>query len=267
MKTAPAAKKRSLSATDWILLSFAALLFHLLLFTLFVPTEPEKETRTARSRFTLMLQNDPLLLQKEADPYKLRYSLLYMNPEDLVKADSVNGFSRILQRQRISLPTPGSCPHKMYDQKSFFPAQKDPILPEERFLDSFSVSSSHLQKIRPRTGGAQKAPLLRYPVWIDHTGKVTAGLFLEDSQSRRIFERYKDRARSVAFLRLDTEKGKIPSVMIRRSCGVPELDQLALRQLSARKENYSAGEGKKSIFYQVIWHGNERSFAEGTQTK
>lgn len=266
----PAGKVHLLSVTDWIILPLAALLFHVLLFTLFVPTEPENETRAARSRFTLMLQEDPLQQKGSSDPYKLRYSLRYMNPEDLVKADSVNGFSRILDRKRVKLPSPFHCPHSLYEQKSFYQAHPEQRLPEERFLDDFPFSFPGEHNHRKSPVLPEKRKVLNYPVWIDHSHKIFTGFFLNDAAERRIFERCRERAHSATILCLDTEKGRIPSVMIRRSCGVPELDLLALRQLSARKENYDpvvSGEGRKRSFYRVIWNPRTAIPAERTLKK
>ena len=113
--------------TGWVILPLAALLFHVLLFSLFTPTKPQDETRAKHSRFTLMLRADPV--QQKSDPYQLRYWMYYLDPEKMIKTDPDHGFSLIRERKRIKLPSPFHCPHGLYD-----PAGFSSIYPEKASL-------------------------------------------------------------------------------------------------------------------------------------
>lgn len=240
-------------AVNWVILPLAALLFHVLLFSLFTPMKLQDETRTKHSRFTLMLRADPV--QQESDPYELRYWMYYLDPEKMIKTDPEYGFSLIRERKRIHLPSPFHCPHRLYDQVRHFSAYPEKALLPERGLQG--LTSYDTEGLIPRnrqTRNPEIAPV-RYPLWVDHTGKKFSGFFLEDASSRKIFKRSVSGALRSTLLQLDLESGRIPVVTIRRSCGVPELDQLAKRQLSARKENYdfSATKERKRSFYNVLW--------------
>ena len=243
-------------AADWILLILAALLFHVLLFVLFVPVMPQKKTHEKHSRFTLILKSDPV--HQKSDPYKLHYWMYYMDPESLVKADPEKGFSRILNRQRVSLPSPHHCPHGLYGKADSLSDEAGSVPYGERDLGELTTwVTDPLTSLRKEAEPSvkEKEAAMRYPVWTDHTGKKFSGFFLEDFNAWKLFKLYAGRAQRSTQLLLETEKGKLPGVVIRRSCGVPELDQLAKRQLSARKENYdfSTGKEKKRFYYDVLW--------------
>jgi hypothetical protein len=239
---------------DWVVLPLAALLFHVLLFSLFTPTKSQNETLAKRSRFTLMLQADPVL--QESDPYRLRYWMYYLDPEKMIKPDPECGFSLIRKRKRVRLSSPFHCPHGLYDQVCHISAYPEKILPSERGLDSLASYSSAWQNPRSKPVPGKAGIPIHYPLWVDHTGKKFSGFFLKDAASRKLFNRCAEKASGSTLLQLDTENGRIPVITVRRSCGIQELDFLAKRQLSAKREIYelSSGTGKKRSFYNVFWN-------------
>lgn len=251
--------------TGWVILPLAALLFHVLLFSLFTPTKPQDETRAKHSRFTLMLRADPV--QQKSDPYQLRYWMYYLDPEKMIKTDPDHGFSLIRERKRIKLPSPFHCPHGLYDPAGFSSIYPEKASLSERGLHTLTSYSIEPQISRNRVSRNKEVVPVRYPLWVDHTGKKFSGFFLDDPSSRKLFKRSAAGVSHSTLLQLDLENGRIPVITIRRSCGVPELDQLSKRQLSARKENYdfSAAKERKRFFYTVFWKPERVPSSEGSK--
>lgn len=253
MKNASARRSSSgLTVFDWIWLPAGAVLFHVLLFVLFTPAEHDNKVRSSSSPFTIILPDKTS--QTNKDPYQLDYYLRYMDPESMIKPDPVNGFSSVLNRERLKLPSPFHCRHTLFDEKAFFSEEKEHLLPGERTLDQMTEYCGKGVAARKQPVRKQ-IPEVSYPVWSDQAGRVFMGFFLPDAPAQSLFRQYAHKTTGPTMLRIDAEKGKFPFIRILRSCGVAALDQLALRQLSSRKEHYTLPEGvkKKYFFYRVSW--------------
>ena len=221
-----------MSTKEWLLVFLVALALHALLLSLFAPM-PDSFSESSRDpRYTLILEEQKLDLQRK-DPHGLQYWLRYSDPERILKPDPETGFSMFQGRNELTIPDPARVPFHLYEISA---AYREPVLklPSERSISDFSAVPA--VPVIPPHPDRRLFPDVQYPLWTDETGQLSQGLFLADEQSLRILK--KQHAAEPELLRLTLRNGRIPEVLLLRSCGNPALDRLAVRQLMVRKANF-----------------------------
>lgn len=241
------AGRHRMTAREWLLVVAASLLLHLLLFVLFRPLPHQNIEHSSGARYTLYMEETKVDSLPE-DPLELRYWLRYTDPEQVLKPDRAEGFSMFCGRPEIRIPDPQQFRHDLFRTLSpfRFPAEKpEPVRQPGDF--AFGAGTPVLQhgmsKPEPPTVG-------RYPVWTDDTGRVFCGLFMEDVDSVQLMKR--EKSSGTTLLRLTSAPDFPASVVVRRSCGNPKLDRLAVRQLTAHTAGLQE-KAPRTRYFKVIW--------------
>ena len=243
------AVKHSMSAKEWIVVFLVALALHSLLFFLFVPMPDSFDESASGSRFTLYLEEEKLDLHKQ-DPHGLQYWLRYSDPELILKPDPETGFSMFQGRNELTIPDPAGIPFRLYETSAVY---HEPVL---RLSPGRSISdfiTGIPVPVIPPLPDRRIFPAAHYPLWTDEAGRISQGLFLNDDKSLRILKQ--QHAAAPAVLRLTLQNGRIPEVLLLRSCGNPALDDLAVRQLVSRKANFQPlpSSGTCVKYFTVYW--------------
>lgn len=243
------AVKHCMSAKEWLLVFLTALALHALLLSLFTPMPDSFAESSSDPRYTLILEEQKLDLQRQ-DPHGLLYWLRYSDPERILKPDPETGFSMFQGRNELTIPDPARVPFHLYETSA---AYREPVLklPRERSLSDFS-SGPEVPVMSPLPD-RRLFPDVQYPLWSDETGRLSQGLFLADDPSLRILK--KQQAAQPSVLRLTLQNDRIPEVLLLRSCGNPTLDSLAVRQLMIRKANFQPLPSAEPCvkFFTVYW--------------
>ena len=247
--TGASAGKHCMNAREWLMVLLAAVLLHIVLFSLFRPLPQTISESSRDNRCTLFLEEQKLDLRRN-DPYGLYYWLRFTDPEQLLKPDYTSGFSMFIGRNNFSIPAPNAIPQNLFETSAGYriPAA---VPPPERNPAFFTAGTdtpvvSHSPGNRPE---AQNTPI-QYPIWIDDADGLSYGLFLPDEKSRRILSRY--HSSNPTILRLTFGKDLIPLVEHIQSCGSRELDMLAERQLKVRKANFGS-HPRQTRYFKVFW--------------
>lgn len=243
------AKHYSMNAKEWLVVFLIALVMHVLLLSFFVPA-PHFFAETAEDKpHTLFLEEQNLDLRHH-DPYKLQYWLRFSDPERFLKPDHDTGFSMFQGRNELSVPDPTGLSVNLYDAVSFYHEPIQPLPQERSAADLIPEPEIPVIRHLPERIAFTN---VQYPLWTDENGKQFQGLFLTDEKSLRLLKQQNAYAPSV--LRLTLQRGAVPEVRLLRSSGNPKLDNLAVRQLKIRKENFlpmdSAEPGIK--YFTVFW--------------
>ncbi len=155
-----------------------------------------------------------------------------------------------LGRNELTIPDPARVTFHLYETSSVY---REPVLklPSERSISDFTPGP--VVPAMPPLPDRRLFPDVRYPLWTDETGQLSQGLFLADDQSLRILKQ--QHASEPAILRLTLQNGRIPEVLLLRSCGNPVLDTLAVRQLMIRKANFQPlpSSGPCVKYFTVSW--------------
>ena len=226
------AVKHSMSAKEWIVVFLVALALHSVLFFLFVPMTDSFDESASGSRFTLYLEEQKLDLRKQ-DPHGLQYWLHYSDPELILKPDPETGFSMFQGRNELTIPDPAGIPFRLYETSAVY---REPVLHLSPGRSISDFSSGIPIPVIPPLPDRRIFPAAQYPLWTDEAGLISQGLFLNDDKSLRILKQ--QHAAAPAVLRLTLQNGRIPEVLLLRSCGNHALDDLAVRQLVSRKANF-----------------------------
>lgn len=243
------AVKHNMSAKEWIAVFLVALALHSVLFFLFVPMPDSFAESASGSRFTLYLEEQKLDLRKD-DPYGLQYWLLYSDPELILKPDPETGFSMFQGRNELTIPDPAGIPFRLYETSAVY---REPVLRLSPGRSISDFSSGMPIPVIPPLPDRRIFPAAHYPLWTDEAGRITQGLFLNDDQSFRILKQ--QHAAVPAVLRLTLQNGRIPKVLLLRSCGNQVLDDLAVRQLISRKANFQPLPSSEPCvkYFTVFW--------------
>ena len=241
--------KHCMKAREWLVVLLAAVLLHIILFTLFKPLPRMISESSMDNRCTLYLEEQKLDLRRK-DPFGLYYWLRFTDPEQLLKPNYDAGFSMFIGRNDFSIPSPDAIPQNLFEASARYRIP-DIVPPSERHPAVFAAGPdlpvvSHTAAIPP---AADNTPV-RYPLWIDESGRRSSGLFLTDEKSRRILSRHHSSNPTV--LRLTFGKDVIPLVELVRSCGNRDLDMLAERQLKVRKANFDS-DSPQTRYFKVVW--------------
>ena len=242
--------KHGMKAGEWLMVLLAAILLHVIFFSLFKPLPRMVSESSRNNRCTLFLEERKLDLRRR-DPYSLYYWLRFTDPEQLLKPDYTAGFSMFIGRNDFSVPAPDAIPQELFEASARYriPAA---VPPPERNPAFFTAGTDTPVFPHAAAGNSQavRTAPVQYPVWIDEEDRRSSGLFLADEKSRRILSR--QHSPNPTILRLTFGKDLIPMVELVRSCGNRELDMLAQRQLKVRKENFSSA-SPKTVYFTVVW--------------
>jgi len=250
MKTSGASNvKHCMKAGEWLMVLLAAILLHIILFSLFKPLPRMVSESSRDNRCTLFLEEQKLDLRRK-DPYALYYWLRFTDPEQLLKPNYTAGFSMFIGRNDFSIPSSNAIPQDLFEASARYripdtvpPSERDPSVftpgPNTPIISHGTVNSP-----------ADRTAPIQYPLWIDEEDRSSSGLFLADEKSLRILSRQQSSKPTI--LRLTFGKDQIPRVELIRSCGNRELDMLAERQLKVRKGNFSSA-SPQTKYFTVVW--------------
>ena len=199
-----------MSAKEWLLVLLTALALHVLLLSLFTPMPDSFAESSADPRYTLILEEQKLDLQRH-DPHGLQYWLRYSDPERILKPDPETGFSMFLGRNELTIPDPARLPFHLYETSAAYREPVHKLSPERSLSDFFSGPEV---PVMPPLPDRRLFPDVRYPLWTDEAGQFSQGLFLADEPSVRILK--KQQADRPAILRLTLQ-----TASPRSSCSVP----------------------------------------------
>ena len=242
--------KHCMKTSEWFIVLLAAILLHIVLFSLFKPLPRTISESSMDNRCTLFLEEQNLNLRRQ-DPYGLYYWLRFTDPEQLLKPNYNAGFSMFVGRNDFSIPSPDTIPQDLFEASARY-GIPDAVLPSERNPAVFTAGPdipvvSHTTENPPATDN--NTPV-QYPLWIDENDCLSSGLFMADEQSRRILTRQQSTKPTI--LRLTFGKDLIPMVKLIESCGNRELDMLAERQLKVRKANFKS-DSPQTKYFKVVW--------------
>ena len=240
--------KHCMKTSEWLMVLLAAILLHIILFSLFKPLPHTISESSMDNRFTLFLEEQKLRLHRQ-DPYGLYYWLRFTDPEQLLKPNYVAGFSMFVGRNDFSIPSPNAIPQDLFEASARYRIP-DAAAPSKRDLSVFTAGPNTPIVSHAVGNSPANRTTIQYPLWIDEQDRSSSGLFLADEKSRRILNR--QHSSKPTILRLTFGKDLIPRVELIQSCGNRELDMLAERQLKMRKENFSS-DSLQTKYFKVIW--------------
>ena len=153
-------------------------------------------------------------------------------------------------RNELTIPDPGGIPFRLYETSAVY---REPVLRLSPGRSVSDFSSGMPVPVIPPLPDRRIFPAAHYPLWTDEAGLISQGLFLNDDKSLRILKQ--QHASAPAVLRLTLQNGRIPEVLLLRSCGNPVLDDLAVRQLISRKANFQPLPSSEPAvkYFTVFW--------------
>lgn len=239
--------------SPWALLLILAVsvALHAILFSLFTPLPPVPHRDSDFTQnFTGILEESSITPQN--DPYGLCYWLRYTDPIKTVNPAPGKRFSRLLSFQNQKKPDPQTFEHQLFQASAQY---KIPYLETTipvRHSSSFQTGLKEPALYYPRKNTAMTP--VAYPYLSDAQGNIIqTGLFRDDEKILRMIQR---KVPSVSKPTLLEMRGSIEKldyeITVRQSCGSPELDMLAKRQLIMLQlpENTVAAPVKS---YKIFW--------------
>ena len=250
--------KNSFSPVICFLLFLAlAVAFHGLFFLLFRPLVTNREAVNTGRGFTLILTQKNI--KAHSSGYGLEYWLKYaQSPEELKMQQEASFTARIMHRKKNPF-SKASLMKNLAEVKEHSPGDNSKNnVPEKKYIlpavpaDTFAVEDKLFTENAPEKKHQQKKV---FPRWKFNTGKTFYGWHISGSNGEKLLAACKEKVISSTLCRIEFAGKNLPPVCkLIRSCGVPELDEAARRELLAFADAYSKPAKERSgIFCTVLW--------------
>ena len=255
-ETGKTGKKTFSPVVCFLLFLFLAVAFHGLFFLLFRPLVTNRETVNTGRGFTLILT--PENIKDHSAAYGLEYWLKYtQSPEELKMQQEASFTARIMHRKdnplsqnKLMENLAAVKEHSFRDNRQNNGPEKKVILPagQEKSLavrDELFTGNTPAKKY-----GEQK----KFPRWKFNTGKTFHGWHISGKAGKDLLALHKEKVNAPTLCRIEfAGKGLPPVCKLIRSCGVPELDEAAKRELLVLAGTYKPEKGSSRMYCTILW--------------